>query len=548
MRGLTLVGALLLAIVGSVVAGVGAGHAAMEKRVALVIGVGRYQHAPALTNPANDVRLIGPALRKLDFDVQIVIDPDYETLKQALRDFGRRLDGAKVALFFYAGHGVQVSGRNYLLPVNAALIREPDLRYEAFDVQAVLDEMDAPGRVNLVFLDACRDNPLSRSLAARMGGRSGAVDRGLARIETQTGGTLIAYATAPGDVAADGDKNSPFTAALARHIATPGLDVRQMLTRVRGDVQAATSGKQRPWVNESLDADFYFVPLSVEPSAPVLTPAPPAAVTGSGTTALVSPEIVFWQSIAGSRDPADFEAYLKQFPQGSFASLAHVRLASLPQRLTSVPPAEDAAWSDAERRAAQTALTVLGHYRGAINGDLASATRPAIRAWQMFEGMEATSRLTVAQRDRLSRDAAEQAALLKTGEASPRGTPAGGVKGAAARFNRGAAFERGGGRQPRDLAEAAYWYALAAADGWAAAYTNLGTLHARSEKPDLEAARRLWLAAAARGEGTALFNLGALAEKGMGGPANPGLAKLWYGRGAERRHAASTAALKRLGG
>ena len=127
-------------------------------------------------------------------------------------------------------------------------------------------------------------------------------------------------------------------------------------------------------------------------------------------------------------------------------------------------------------------------------------------------------------------------------------TPPAGVKGAAARFNRGAAFERGGGRQPRDLAEAAYWYALAAADGWAAAYTNLGTLHARSEKPDLEAARRLWLAAAARGEGTALFNLGALAEKGMGGPANPGLAKLWYGRGAERRHAASTAALKRLGG
>ena len=187
MRGLTLVGALLLAIVGS-----GSGHAAMEKRVALVIGVGRYQHAPALTNPANDVRLIGPALQKLNFDVQVVIDPDYETLKQALRDFGRRLDGAKVALFFYAGHGVQVSGRNYLLPVNAALVREPDLRYEAFDVQAVLDEMDTPGRINLVFLDACRDNPLSRSLAARMGGRSGAVDRGLARIETQTGGTLIA--------------------------------------------------------------------------------------------------------------------------------------------------------------------------------------------------------------------------------------------------------------------------------------------------------------------------------------------------------------------
>ncbi len=542
MRGLTLVGALLLAIIGSAT-----GHAATEKRVALVIGVGRYQHAPALTNPANDVRLIGPALQKLDFDVQIIIDPDYETLKQALRDFGRRLEGAKVALFFYAGHGVQVSGRNYLLPVNAALAREPDLRYEAFDVQAVLDEMDTPGRVNLVFLDACRDNPLSRSLAARMGNRGSAIDRGLARIETQTGGTLIAYATAPGDVAADGDRNSPFTAALARHIATPGLDVRQMLTRVRGDVQAATSGKQRPWVNESLDADFYFVPRSVDPVAAAPDPAPRPVVPATGAANSLSSEIVFWQSIASSRDRADFEAYLQQFPQGSFVSLARVRLAAFPRLPAPVPAAEDAAWSGAERRAVQTALTALGHYRGAVNGDLASATRPAIRVWQAFVGLEDTGRLTAEQRDRIVREAEQQAALLKVDGKSPRGGLAGAVKGAAARFAHGAAFERGG-RQPRDVAEAGYWYALAAADGWAAAYTNLGTLYARGEKPDLEAARRLWLAAAARGEGTALFNLGALAEKGMGGAADPGLAKRWYARGAERRHAASTAALKRLGG
>ena len=546
MRGLTLVGALLLAIIGSAT-----GHAATEKRVALVIGVGRYQHAPALTNPANDVRLIGPALQKLDFDVQIIIDPDYETLKQALRDFGRRLEGAKVALFFYAGHGVQVSGRNYLLPVNAALAREPDLRYEAFDVQAVLDEMDTPGRVNLVFLDACRDNPLSRSLAARMGNRGSAIDRGLARIETQTGGTLIAYATAPGDVAADGDRNSPFTAALARHIATPGLDVRQMLTRVRGDVQAATSGKQRPWVNESLDADFYFVPRSADPvaAAPDLAPDPASrpVVPATGGANFLSSEIVFWQSIASSRDRADFEAYLQQFPQGSFVSLARVRLAAFPQRPVPVPAAEDAAWSDAERRGVQTALTALGHYRGAVNGDLASATRPAIRAWQAFEGLEDTGRLTADQRDRITRDAEQQAALLKVDDKSPRGALAGAVKGAAARFAHGAAFERGG-RQPMDVAEAGYWYALAAADGWAAAYTNLGTLHARGEKPDLEAARRLWLAAAARGEGTALFNLGALAEKGMGGAIDAGMAKRWYARGAGRKHAASTAALKRLGG
>lgn len=524
----------------------GTAWAETDKRVALVIGVARYRNVPALANPANDARLVGPALKQLGFDVQIVIDPDYETFKSALRDFGRRLEGARVALFYYAGHGLQTAGRNYLLPVNTVLARETDLRYEAFDVQAVLDEMDSPKRVNLVFLDACRDNPLARSLAASMGSRGSAVNRGLAPIDTQTGGTLIAFATAPGDVASDGDKNSPFTTALVRHIATPGVDVRQMLTRVRVDVQSATSGKQRPWVNESLDADFYFVPRSV-PTAPV---GPEA-----GTMMLASPEIVFWQSIASSRDPADFEAYIQQFPQGSFAPLARARLAALPRRtgasVTRSDPAADApGWSDAERRALQSALTALGHYRGPINGDLAIGARSAIRAWQGFEALEETGRLSEDQRDRIVRDAEQLAALLKVAEKSPRATVGAAVgasvKSASARFTRGLAFERGVS-QPKDLEEAAYWYALAAADGWAPALTNLGTLRARGPTPDLEAARRLWLAAAARGEGTALFNLGALAEKGIGGPADASLAKRWYSRGAERKDSASTAALKRLG-
>jgi uncharacterized caspase-like protein len=144
-------------------------RAAPDKRVALVIGVEHYRNAPALRNPVNDATLIGPALQKLQFAVQTVLDPDYAAMKRAIQDFARRLDGADVAVFFYSGHGLQASGSNYLLPVDVVLAREADLRYEAFDVQAVLDEMDASGRVNLVFLDACRDNPLSRSLGARMG-------------------------------------------------------------------------------------------------------------------------------------------------------------------------------------------------------------------------------------------------------------------------------------------------------------------------------------------------------------------------------------------
>ena len=551
---------------------------AADKRVALIVGIGRYQNAPALANPANDAKLIAVTLRRLDFDVQVVTDPDYEGLKTALRDFGRRLDGATVALFYYAGHGLQVAGRNYLLPVNAALARETDLRYEAFDVQAVLDEMDTPGRVNLVFLDACRDNPLGRSLASRAG--RGGASRGLAPIDTGTGGTLIAYATAPGDVAQDGDgRNSPFTLSLSKHISTPGLDVRQMLTRVRGDVQKATSGKQRPWVNESLDSDFYFVPRSVPApvEAPVSAPVPagdaqprPQPGNGVNLTSILSPEIVFWQSVANSKNPADYEAYLQQFPEGVFASLARLRLkdvSALPTRaqtpvtqtaLAGGPPAsrtpdhpvtgsEASTWTDGQRRAAQAALAGLGFYRGPINGDLdANPARQAVRTWQSFVAADATGQLTGEQRDRLTKQAEQQAELLKAPAASPHGVAAGSVRGAAARFARGAAFE-----SKKDTAEAAYWYALAASDGSVEAFTNLGTIRARGPQADLEAARLLWMAAAARGgdkNGIVFYNLAVLAEKGIGGDANPGLAKKWYGQAASHKHAGSAAALRRLGG
>lgn len=289
--------------------------AAPERRVALVVGVSHYRNAPVLRNPVNDARLIAPVLARLQFQVQTVVDPDYGAMKNAIREFRRRLDGATVALFYYAGHGLQVGGRNYLLPVDATLAREPDLRYEAFDLQAVLDEMNGPARVSLVFLDACRDNPLSRSLAASMGTRSAAVGQGLAPVDTRANGTLIAYATAPGDVALDGDgANSPFTVALARYLSAPALDVRQMLTRVRADVQRVTSGRQRPWVNEDLDADFYMVP-EIVPPPPVAGPA--------------SADVVFWQSISGSTQAADFDAYLTQFPDGSFVPLARSRMAAL---------------------------------------------------------------------------------------------------------------------------------------------------------------------------------------------------------------------------
>ena len=181
------------------------------------------------------------ALRSLDFEVIEGLDLDESTFESKLVEFARTAHGAEVTLFFYAGHGLQVEGENYLVPTDAELVDEVLLRREAFELAEVLRQMR--GSTNLVFLDACRNNPLARSLASSMGPtRSAAVGRGLGRVEAGSG-TLIAYATQPGNVADDGEgRNSPFTGALLAHIGTPGLGVDALLARVTDDVMKGTGG------------------------------------------------------------------------------------------------------------------------------------------------------------------------------------------------------------------------------------------------------------------------------------------------------------------
>jgi formylglycine-generating enzyme required for sulfatase activity/uncharacterized caspase-like protein len=262
---------------------------AADRRVALVVGVASYVHAPKLANPANDAALIAPELKRLGFEVEIVIDPDKSRLERAIRDFGNRLIGAKTGLFFYSGHGLQVDGRNYLVPASASLASEKDVRWETVDIDQVMQEMSAPDRVSLLFLDACRDNPFARSLASAAGVRSAAVGRGLAPAVAGSGGTLIAFATAPGNVAADGNgRDSPFTRALARHIGDKGQDVSLMLRRVKREVSDSTNGAQVPWVNENLSSEVYLAP----PDAPSPA-APPAAANhppGQAEVALPRPQ------------------------------------------------------------------------------------------------------------------------------------------------------------------------------------------------------------------------------------------------------------------
>ncbi|MBK5959756.1 hypothetical protein CCR97_16320 [Rhodoplanes elegans] len=224
-------------------------------RVALVVGNGAYVHATPLPNPGNDARDLARSLRGLGFDVVEGVDLGKHAMETKIREFGKKLDHADLALFFYAGHGLQVADKNYLVPIDAKLERPGDLALDTITIDDVLAQMESERRVNLVFLDACRDNPLARSLAASLGTRSTSVGSGLAAIQSAVG-TMIVYATQPKNVALDGEgRNSPFTAALLKHIATPGLEIGALMKRVRADVYQATRHRQLPWDHSSLMGD-----------------------------------------------------------------------------------------------------------------------------------------------------------------------------------------------------------------------------------------------------------------------------------------------------
>ena len=238
-----------------------AGPAWAETRVALVIGNGAYATLPKLANPPTDAAAIALRLRSLGFDVTEGINLGKAAMDQDVRNFGRKAAAADVAMVFYAGHGVQVGGHNYLVPVDAALpTREQDLRYDFVDVAGIMGELAGTKRLRIVVLDACRDNPIPAELQRSLG-RGLAADRGLAA-PPGLDNTLIAYATAADATAADGSgQDSPFTTALLNHLSDPGLDVRLMFGRVRDEVRRATNNRQNPFVYESLGGDaFYFKP------------------------------------------------------------------------------------------------------------------------------------------------------------------------------------------------------------------------------------------------------------------------------------------------
>jgi uncharacterized caspase-like protein len=253
--------------------------AAAQKRVALVVGNAEYTYAGRLANPANDASDMAAALKGLGIEVILGLDLDRRGFDAKLRQFSRALADADVAILYYAGHGLQVGLRNYLVPTDAHLQGERDLEFETVALDFVMRQMEIgrEGRTNIVFLDACRDNPLARNLARAMGTRSVGVGRGLAEVQAGVG-TFIAYATKPGEVAQDGDgRNSPFTAALAKTINAPGKSLTAVMVDVRKEVLANTRGRQVPWDHSALTGEFYFqlaaAPGMLPKTAP---PAPPA--------------------------------------------------------------------------------------------------------------------------------------------------------------------------------------------------------------------------------------------------------------------------------
>ena len=309
-----------------------------ERRVALVIGNSNYENAGKLVNPKNDAEAVSAALKRLNFEVLTGIDTDIQKMISLVRDFSKALEGADVALFYYAGHGLQVDGNNYLAPIDADLSDRADLDFGTVKLSSVMRQMNRQGAANLVFLDACRDNPLAQTLARSLAStsRSATIGRGLARVEASVG-TLIAYATQPGNVALDGiDGHSPFTRALLKHIETPGLDVSTMMIKVRQDVIKSTEQKQVPWDHSSLTGQFYFVPRD-ETEVAAVDPGTTATDTNrsanNGTTRAAQTrlqaeqsamELAFWNTVKDSNDPDLLQTYIDRFPDGVYANLARV--------------------------------------------------------------------------------------------------------------------------------------------------------------------------------------------------------------------------------
>lgn len=312
-------------------------QSAAYRRVALVIGNAAYRHTRALSNPGNDAADISAALKRLGFHVIEGLDLDKAAFEGKLREFAGALQGADIGAFFYAGHGLQVSGANYLVPVDAHLSSTAALDFELVRLDLVQRTMEREAKTSILFFDACRDNPLARNLARAIGARSTDIGSGLAAVESSAG-TLISFSTQPGRVALDGPgRNSPFSAALARQLQAPSDDLSAILIAVRNDVMKETLGRQVPWEHSALTGKFYF-----KPTAPAPGPGPIAASQGPGlVTSSISTEAhQAWTVIKDTTNLAVLEAFIESYGDTFYGKLARARISELKQLGVALPPSK----------------------------------------------------------------------------------------------------------------------------------------------------------------------------------------------------------------
>jgi Caspase domain len=256
---------------------------AQQKRVALVIGNSEYVNTPRLQNPKHDAADMAKTLKSLGFEVLEGVDLDKGATDRLIRDFAKALSGSSAGLFFYAGHGLQVAGQNYLIPVDAKAETAAALDFEMVRLDLIQRIMEVETKTNIIMLDACRNNPLARNLTRALGTRSIQIGQGLANVESGEG-TLISFSTQPGNVALDGTgRNSPYAGALLKHIGNPGDDLTTILINTRKDVMEATNRRQVPWEHSAMTARFFFSDQTK--SAKQLTPA----ALPSGSSGLPSP-------------------------------------------------------------------------------------------------------------------------------------------------------------------------------------------------------------------------------------------------------------------
>ncbi|WP_316158529.1 MULTISPECIES: caspase family protein [unclassified Bradyrhizobium] len=419
-----------------------------DRRVAFVVGNGAYKSVAQLPNPPVDAKAMAATLRNVGFDVVEGTNLTRDKMTEKLLDFGRKAQGADIAVFYYAGHGIAIAGTNYLLPVDADLKSEMDVKLgSAINIDVTLDQTMGDAKVKLVFLDACRDNPFAAKIKSNSPTRSVSVQTGLAEMKSGEG-TLIAFATGPGQTALDGEAgaNSPFTRALISHIAQPGIEIQQAMTAVRAQVNEETSKGQLPWGHTNLIGAVYLNPAAAPAATAATAGTTPAVATATVTAG--EAELEFWRSVKDSNKPEELNAYLATYPNGQFKSLAMARIAAIESGAINtatrnvakgVDPAtyteegsqvsEDQIGLDkTKRRDVQRRLTGLG-FDTKMTGVFDDQTRGVMKRWQAARGYPSTGFLTKLQHKALLAEPQPAPATAAVGEeAKPRrAKPAGNV-------------------------------------------------------------------------------------------------------------------------